>query len=107
MPTNVKEDGGGIRGIWTLLVLQRLVEYIFREECRQAEAANETQLVYHSFLPERYPKHVSQLPPVSQLPDDNEEDEGRRSPPPTRAILLCHYFDYIGGTSTGRYVTET
>ena len=80
------------------------MEYIFREERRQALAAGEMQQIYHSFLPEPYPRNVSQLPPISQLPDNDVEDEGHIVIPPTRAILLCHYFDYIGGTSTGRYV---
>jgi hypothetical protein len=94
-----------MRGIWTLLVLGKLEEYIWHEEFRQAEVAGESEQdrEIHSFWPESYPENVS------QLPDEHDKKwvqvdgvQVQVDIPIRRAILLCHYFDYIGGTSTGR-----
>ncbi|KAF1930023.1 FabD/lysophospholipase-like protein [Didymella exigua CBS 183.55] len=80
-------DGGGIRGYWTLLVLERLMKSIFLEELKQAAVG---QTAFHSFMPEAFPDNVSQL-------DDDET--GKKNP--GRIFLPCHYFDFICGTSTG------
>jgi hypothetical protein len=86
-----------------LHVLAKLEEYIYDEEVRQADEAKEPEKdrEYSSFWPERYPEHVS------QLPDEHSGDETQVGIPIRRAILLCHYFDYIGGTSTGRCATDS
>ncbi|KAF9700754.1 hypothetical protein EKO04_001391 [Ascochyta lentis] len=85
-------DGGGIRGYWTLLVLHRLMESIYHEEMKQAE---EDQDEIHSFWPEAYPENVS------QLAKNHNEDNTPERLPAARAFLLCHYFDFICGSSTG------
>ncbi|KZM24237.1 uncharacterized protein EKO05_0005788 [Ascochyta rabiei] len=85
-------DGGGIRGYWTLLLLKRLMEFIHREEERQVE---EDQDDIHSFWPEAYPNNVS------QLPRNHDGDSTPEHLPAARAFLLCHYFDFICGSSTG------
>lgn len=91
-------DGGGIRGYWTLLVLKRLMELIYHEEKKQAQAAPTGQTLFHSFWPQKYPEHVS------QLPEEDENDDGYKTNPASRMFLPCHYFDFICGSSTGGYV---
>jgi patatin-like phospholipase/acyl hydrolase len=67
------EDGGGIRGYSSLLILEALMETIEREEA-QPGFAN---------IPNA--RGVSTQSAKKTLP------------------LPCHYFDYIFGTSTGGY----
>lgn len=71
-------DGGGVRGYWSLLVLQALMEKIQERE-NQLDGSCQ-----HSFHPCPSPTSVSHLPQ-----------------PYFNPFLPCHYFDYIGGTSTG------
>ena len=92
-------DGGGIRGLWTLLALQRLFDFIANLE---EEADKE---VYTSFHPERLPENVSQVPltdeerrPIELAYDPNIR---ARNQPQNRRYLPCHYFDHICGSSTG------
>lgn len=93
-------DGGGIRGYWTLLALQRLVVYIGAEE--------EKEGIDHSFHPQRWPENVYQAPltteeegPINAAYDPEEK---LRRLPRTRRYLPCHYFDHICGSSTGALI---
>ncbi|KAI0016706.1 FabD/lysophospholipase-like protein [Xylariomycetidae sp. FL0641] len=70
-------DGGGIRGYWSLLVLQYLMKAIRDKEAE----GNPTR---SSFSPCEEPPNVSH----------------HLSHKYTH-FLPCHYFDYVGGTSTG------
>jgi hypothetical protein len=72
-------DGGGIRGYWQLLVLQRLMEEIAKTETTSEAKANSS---LHPLKPE--------IPTTQQDSSDS-----------TDAFLPCHYFDFIGGSSTG------
>jgi hypothetical protein len=93
-------DGGGIRGLWSLLVLLKLMGIIAEEEENLATDDSER----HSFYPQDFPANVSHL-------DMNEEESQRlyhiqsheeyKAWDRERRYLPCHYFDYIGGTSTG------
>ncbi|KAH3907616.1 hypothetical protein HBI56_179990 [Parastagonospora nodorum] len=98
-------DGGGIRGYWTLLVLQQLMICIAREESRQMNGSEE----HHSFYPSQFPSNVT------RGDYNDEEKEKRRLAPGHRAFtwacvrdarkfLPCHYFDYICGSSTGALI---
>jgi patatin-like phospholipase/acyl hydrolase len=69
-------DGGGIRGLVSLLILQRILEFI-RDEERECDR----QLV----------KAGLQAPRA----------DGRDN---TEVPLACHYFSFMFGTSTGGYV---
>jgi hypothetical protein len=84
---NVREDGGGIRGYWTLLVLEELMKCIGDEERRLGELS---QTRFDSFFPEDLPKHVSHF----------REEHGEQLD--AQRFLPCHYFDYMCGSSTGR-----
>ncbi|KAK8088570.1 FabD/lysophospholipase-like protein [Apiospora hydei] len=72
-------DGGGIRGYWSLLVLQSLMKKI-----KEIERGHGTR---HSFHPCEPPEVFSQLGGGDFTP-----------------FLPCHYFDLIGGTSTGALI---
>ncbi|KAK4224829.1 acyl transferase/acyl hydrolase/lysophospholipase [Podospora fimiseda] len=92
-------DGGGVRGYYSLLQLDKLMECIAVEEHRlleeEPEPRSQTAESLSSFSPHPMPQHVnhtSASPPNEQLP-------------PQASFLPCHYFDYIGGTSTGALIT--
>ncbi|MCJ1250856.1 hypothetical protein MMC30_008084 [Trapelia coarctata] len=74
-------DGGGVRGLSSLLVLQELMKKI-----QQYEEEEEPFVRSSASSP---------LIPAESTPQD--ETGSKR----TRSFLPCHYFDYIGGTSTG------
>lgn len=96
-------DGGGIRGYWTLLLLERLMEAIAEEERNQAEQKGESvDTTGHSFAPLPYPEGVTQ----GSLNDIEHklQREGKtdyRAYRDSRKYLPCHYFDLICGSDTG------
>ena len=108
-------DGGGIRGYWSLLVLEKLMQHIATEEERIADEDEEGEVeikkepdgkkVHHSFWPKAWPDNVSQVPPDWQvkerLKEANSPEARRRAIPAAQRYLPCHYFDYICGSSTG------
>lgn len=122
------EDGGGIRGYSSLLILQRLVDIIARLEgetedgvassyhpCQipqPDEAVNEdTREELGGWLkawkewrekPKRNKILESYHKNAENHDKDQEEAQARRAI--RSRYLPCHYFDYIGGTSTGGYV---
>jgi len=73
-------DGGGVRGYFSLLVLQKLMEWV--KICEDAAARAAGKECLSSFSPCPVPANLSHL--------------DRYQP-----YLPCHYFDYICGTSTG------
>lgn len=82
-------DGGGIRGLSSLYILEALMEQIEREETSHARQ--------HSYDPSDF--IIPRRPP-------NAGGEGFdfETSEPSYRFLPCHYFDYIAGTSTGGYV---
>lgn len=92
-------DGGGIRGLWSLLALERLMENIADQEEQQNEKA------LHSFSPETWPGDLTQEPATDEEKRryEVETDPERKLAATAKAsrYLPCHYFDYIGGSSTG------
>jgi hypothetical protein len=93
-------DGGGIRGYWSLLALQKLMEYIAEEELGNILGQHE-----HSFSPQLYPDNVSQGPFTEKEKNDlsavADHEAKYRALSNARRFLPCHYFDYICGSSTG------
>ncbi|KAI1270847.1 acyl transferase/acyl hydrolase/lysophospholipase [Xylaria sp. FL0933] len=81
-------DGGGVRGYWSLLVLQHLMQSIQGFE-REHDASTMS-----SFHPCEKPDNVTQL-----LDSNNLQNRAAYTP-----FLPCHYFDYICGTSTGALI---
>ena len=90
-------DGGGIRGYWSLLALQKLIEYIGGEE---EECGS-----FHSFDPQKWPENVYQVPLTEEeerpIKEAYDPEVKMRHLPRTRRYLPCHYFDHICGSSTG------
>ena len=98
-------DGGGVRGYWSLLVLNYLIRQIADIEEGNDQHAPVDVRMSHSFDPERYPPNVSQR--ISQ-PERRRRAEAQANGTDevsvleaNRRYLPCHYFDYICGTSTG------
>jgi len=93
--TDSLKDGGGIRGYGTLLMLKALMEKIARFE-KQMDMENERngkQLIgWSSFSPCEYPPIQRGGESEPRLIHELHEDQ---------LFLPCHYFTYIGGTSTG------
>ncbi|KAJ8114816.1 hypothetical protein OPT61_g3396 [Boeremia exigua] len=90
-------DGGGVRGYWSLLVLEKLMEMIGEEERRQAEAKNEDVSNLHSFLPMPLPQNHTLCPQPPAGQHVPREFYAQR-------FLPCHYFDLICGSSTGSLI---
>ena len=105
--TNQLIDGGGIRGIWTLLTLERLMDHVGRvEEAQEGHDEDgyigDGRKTCSSFLPLDYPKNVSHVHPKEQQRSGRQSsNHACDSISRSRRYLPCHYFDYIGGSSTG------
>ena len=79
-------DGGGIRGLSSLFILKELMSRIEVTE----------QNMDHSIRSSVDPPSLASSPPAI-----HSHGESRSSADPRSSFLPCHYFDYIGGTSTG------
>lgn len=101
-PNIFHADGGGIRGYWSLLALQKLMEYIADEEQRFEKDVE----ILHSFCPEPWPEYVSQIPlsaadELERIEKAGDLNQKCRAMFKARRFLPCHYFDHICGSSTG------
>lgn len=94
-PTDL--DGGGIRGLGSLLILQELMNKVGDEEKRMDREDGRAE---SSFSPCLYK-------PTYRNARDMEEQissaENIESLPNSSLFLPCHYFTYAVGTSTGGY----
>ena len=90
-------DGGGVRGLWTLLVMQNLMGAI-----ADKEEADEN---FHSFCPRPWPAELAsdltKEEMEKKLDAGDSDEEKLRALRRDRRYLPCHYFDYICGSSTG------
>ncbi|CAI6335461.1 unnamed protein product [Periconia digitata] len=101
-------DGGGIRGYWSLLVLEKLMENVAYQETKQGSGETEPAKECGSFAPHAFPEGATH----EKLTKDELESENAHngdSVPAShfrgsRKFLPCHYFDYICGTSTGSLI---
>lgn len=96
--TNVCLDGGGVRGYWSLLALEKLMEYVGEEELRQNQ--NST----HSYYPLKYLPYTTHVDckghdTTTTCAESGWEQVSGLSY--AQRYLPCHYFDFIGGSSTG------
>jgi hypothetical protein len=78
-------DGGGVRGLSSLFVLERLMEVIATCERNKDDPAT-TSADSPLLKPQRIQEEMQRLSPAQTTKSN---------------FLPCHYFDYIAGTSTG------
>lgn len=105
-------DGGGIRGYSSLLILRDLMEYVYEEETR--DLPKEEKARHSSYHPHEY------IPCVGHNPEDDGASRDqvpgihrgaaaagtRRTGCGVRCRYVpAHYFDFIGGTSTGGLIS--
>lgn len=99
-------DGGGIRGYGSLLILKELMRRIGLEE-RRIDSRAES-----SFYPGVYKPRAADAASdgrpgtASSHPQDivgtpTTDAEGKNILDESDLYLPCHYFNYLGGTSTG------
>lgn len=103
---NINPDGGGIRGYGSLLILKELMRRIGLEE-RRVDSRVES-----SFYPGVYKPRAAVAASDGRPGTTNSHTQDIVGTPTTDAegeiileesdlYLPCHYFNYIGGTSTG------
>ena len=85
--------------------MEKLIEYIATAEAEAADAH------LHSFTPEHYPDVVSQVPLAGDAKTTYHAEYSYelklKAIPRSQRYLPCHYFDFIGGTSTGGCALQT
>ena len=100
------EDGGGIRGYSSLIIMRHLMQKVAEIEREiQVREGCSTDTSYHpvgcnkcvinglqSAIPDRRNGSIVPSERINSAHGSCEEPDG---------YLPCHYFDYIGGTSTG------
>lgn len=93
-------DGGGIRGLSGLLIIQRLMEKIRSVERSESPGwlPAKTSGQSPQFNEERECEEMANLRKYFAPDLDLASDSG------TSNFLPCHYFDYIAGTSTGALI---
>lgn len=94
-------DGGGVRGYSSLLILRELMDQIKRLETRdQADPAESSAhpLQHRARARERLQSARTRTRTLQSNRSSTSSVAGHRS-----RFLPAHYFDYIGGTSTGGY----
>lgn len=101
------EDGGGIGGYGSLLILKALMDKIGDEEMRldpQTESSSYPCMYKPRSNKTDGESHLSStwLSKTSDA-DENIVATSTQGLPNSARFLPCHYFTYIGGTSTGGY----
>lgn len=79
----------------------KVVGRVEQNHCRGYQVQEVHQ---HSFQPEVYPENVSQTlseREMQALSSARNDQQKLRALDDTRRYLPCHYFDFIGGSSTG------
>ena len=82
------------------------MEHIAAIEKQRKVSENGDVEVLHSFSPQAWPDHVSQIPPTAveehkRIEDANGAEAKCKAMYEARRFLPCHYFDHICGSSTG------
>lgn len=97
-------EGGGTRGYASLLMLQHLVDEIKKLEqqsLHKAGAHNSSFGPVSKHAHEPPQRTSTQMSAVSNGRSISNSGPGQTIRTKHDQYLLCHYFDYIGGTSTG------
>lgn len=91
-------DGGGVRGYSSLLILRELMDQIKRLETREANPAESSAHPLQHRAREPLQPVRTRTSTLRPNRDSTSSVAEARS-----QFLPAHYFDYIGGTSTGGY----
>ncbi|KAE9988815.1 hypothetical protein EG328_007419 [Venturia inaequalis] len=89
-------DGGGIRGYSSLIILRELMRHVRDVETRNIP--EEGKKTHSSYDPDEY------IPCIRNCHDEDDSTdtaESNRECGECCRYIPAHYFDYIGGTSTG------
>ena len=94
-------DGGGIKGVSSLLILRQLMFRISEIERAQEPHAPSSvfPLDYRPPIRHAHVQAVRHTTTFSRVEPGHERVIGPLAP--TSEYLPCHYFDYIAGSSTG------
>lgn len=91
-------DGGGVRGLGSLLILQELMNKVGDEEKRLDREDGRAESSFSPCLYKpRYLKRVDTDSSEDEIPSATKLD----GLPNSSLYLPCHYFTYAAGTSTG------
>jgi hypothetical protein len=98
-------DGGGIRGYSSLIIIRQIMRSIKKIE--EEELPPDLSEQHSSYYPEPYTPCInngdssiqSNVTSTTKVQSDEISSCGSED----CRYLPCHYFDYIGGTSTGGY----
>ena len=108
--TDEVADGGGIKGLGSLLMLRELMNKIGDEERSRGGPEAESSFAPHPYRPMlNQSSHTDADIDTPLSPSSNgspiEPDDTVPTPthevPDSSLFLPCHYFDYAAGTSTG------
>ena len=108
--TDEVADGGGIRGLGSLLILRELMNKIGDEERSRGGPEAESSFAPHAYRPMLNQSSHTDADVDTPLPpsgNGNPIEPDDIVPTPTHEVpdsslfLPCHYFDYAAGTSTG------
>ena len=98
-----------MRGIWSLMTVCRLMQFIAEEEERMESLESHghrgaAHTPCSSFRPLAFPANLM-IEDDTRASDSTRRVESLRCPShitPSHRYLPCHYFDFVGGSSTGR-----
>jgi hypothetical protein len=97
---NSCQDGGGIRGYSSLIILRALMEKVKASETKGL--SDEQKENHSSYDPHRYMPCVQNIEATSTTAGATE---GQAACGTSCRYIPAHYFDYVGGTSTGGLIS--
>lgn len=97
---DICKDGGGIRGYSSLIILRALMVKI--EAIETKDLSEEEKESHSSYDPHQYVPCVQNIEATST---DAGATEGQAACGRSCRYIPAHYFDYVGGTSTGGLIS--
>ncbi|KAH7323806.1 acyl transferase/acyl hydrolase/lysophospholipase [Rhexocercosporidium sp. MPI-PUGE-AT-0058] len=97
-------DGGGIRGYGSLLVMRELMRHIGAEE-RRLDSRTTSSFYPGIYKPTNIKPAEDSRPPTVDRRSSSIFATSTESLEDADLFLPCHYFTYVGGTSTGGLIS--